>query len=93
MSRGQWNSPKTQSKTGGASWTPAAPASATAGFRPQMPGQQMPAAGAPGQPGQWSGGMPMTGNFPQQPMVKHNNLLIIVKQHYTADHHKFHFCT
>ncbi|XP_037773023.1 phosphatidylinositol-binding clathrin assembly protein LAP-like isoform X29 [Penaeus monodon] len=66
--KGQWNSPKTQSKTGGASWTPAAPASATAGFRPQMPGQQMPAAGAPGQPGQWSGGMPMTGNFPQQPM-------------------------
>nr|XP_027236209.1 phosphatidylinositol-binding clathrin assembly protein LAP-like isoform X15 [Penaeus vannamei] len=66
--KGQWNSPKTQSKTGGASWTPAAPASATAGFRPQMPGQQMPAPGAPGQPGQWSGGMPMTGNFPQQPM-------------------------
>ncbi|XP_042864928.1 phosphatidylinositol-binding clathrin assembly protein LAP-like isoform X31 [Penaeus japonicus] len=66
--KGQWNSPKTQSKTGGASWTPAAPASATAGFRPQMPGQQMPAAGAPGQPGQWAGGMPMTGNFPQQPM-------------------------
>ncbi|XP_047480161.1 phosphatidylinositol-binding clathrin assembly protein LAP-like isoform X23 [Penaeus chinensis] len=66
--KGQWNSPKTQSKTGGASWTPAAPASATAGFRPQMPGQQMPAPGAPVQPGQWSGGMPMTGNFPQQPM-------------------------
>lgn len=39
----------------------------------------MPAPGAPGQPGQWSGGMPMTGNFPQQPMVKYNNLLVTVK--------------
>ncbi|XP_042234541.1 phosphatidylinositol-binding clathrin assembly protein LAP-like isoform X17 [Homarus americanus] len=69
--KGQWNSPKTQSKTGGAGWTPVAPVSATGGFRPPMPGQPMAAPGAQpiaGQTGQWSGGMQMGGAFPQQPM-------------------------
>ncbi|XP_071521792.1 phosphatidylinositol-binding clathrin assembly protein LAP isoform X19 [Panulirus ornatus] len=69
--KGQWNSPKTQSKTGGAGWTPAAPTSATGGFRSPMPGQPMAGPGAQpltGQPGQWSGGMQMGGTFPQQPI-------------------------
>ncbi|XP_050708367.1 phosphatidylinositol-binding clathrin assembly protein LAP-like isoform X18 [Eriocheir sinensis] len=70
--KGQWNSPKTQSKTGGASWTPAAPTATMGGFRPAMPGQPMaaPAVAQPvaAQPGQWAPGMQMGGTFPQQPM-------------------------
>lgn len=58
--KGQWSSPKTQCKTGGASWTPAAPTSAGVGYRAPMP-----ATGGQ-QPGQWSAGMPMTGSY-QQP--------------------------
>ncbi|KAK8381667.1 hypothetical protein O3P69_018640 [Scylla paramamosain] len=68
--KGQWNSPKTQNKTGGAGWTPAAPTATMGGFRPAMPGQAMAAPAQPvaGQPGQWAPGMQMGGSFPQQPM-------------------------
>ncbi|KAG0720464.1 Phosphatidylinositol-binding clathrin assembly protein LAP [Chionoecetes opilio] len=68
--KGQWNSPKTQSKTGGAGWTPAAPTATMGGFRPAMPGQPMAAPAQPPapQPGQWAPGMQMGGSFPQQPM-------------------------
>lgn len=63
--KGQWSSPKTQCKTGGAGWTPAAPTTAmVGGYRAPMPGQPMPAA----QPGQWNAGMPMTGMQPVQGM-------------------------
>nr|XP_053648553.1 uncharacterized protein LOC128699819 [Cherax quadricarinatus] len=66
--RGQWNSPKTQSKTGGAGWTPVVPTSSTGGFRSPMPGQPMTAAGAQPPAAQWSGGMQMGAAFSQQPM-------------------------
>ncbi|XP_069175807.1 phosphatidylinositol-binding clathrin assembly protein LAP isoform X14 [Procambarus clarkii] len=69
--KGQWNSPKTQSKTGGAGWTPVVPTSSTGGFRSPMPGQPLAAgSGQPlaGQTGQWSGGMQMGASFPHQPM-------------------------
>ncbi|KAK7044036.1 hypothetical protein SK128_027894, partial [Halocaridina rubra] len=64
--KGQWSSPKTQAKTGGAGWTPAAPTSAMGGYRSPMPGQQMAAPGV--QTGQWNPGMQMPGTFPQQPV-------------------------
>ena len=67
--RPQWNSPKTQSKTGGAGWTPTVPTNTTAPYRPAgaMGG------GAPAQPpgGQW----PARPAFPQQPMV---NIITII---------------
>lgn len=66
--KGQWNSPKTQSKTGGAGWTPVVPTSSTGGFRSPMPGQPMTAAGAQPPAAQWSGGMQMGAAFSQQPM-------------------------
>ncbi|KAK4312403.1 hypothetical protein Pmani_016175 [Petrolisthes manimaculis] len=68
--KGQWSSPKAQSKTGGAGWTPASITPVTGSIRPGQPTMPtQPAQPMPGQPGQWAaGGMQMGTGFPQQPM-------------------------
>ncbi|RXG60515.1 hypothetical protein Avbf_18942, partial [Armadillidium vulgare] len=60
--RQQWNSPKTQSKTGGTGWAPAI-STGTTGYRP--PQGAMPTGTNP----PWQGGAPPVVNqgFPQQP--------------------------
>ncbi|RXG73089.1 hypothetical protein Avbf_03703 [Armadillidium vulgare] len=60
----QWNSPKTQSKTGGTGWAPAI-STGTTGYRP--PQGAMPTGTNP----PWQGGAPPVVNqgFPQQPQM------------------------
>ncbi|RXG50737.1 Clathrin coat assembly protein [Armadillidium vulgare] len=62
--RQQWNSPKTQSKTGGTGWAPAI-STGTTGYRP--PQGAMPTGTNP----PWQGGAPPVVNqgFPQQPQM------------------------